>query len=321
MAFPKRMTCPLTMSLWALTFLLLDNHYASICEAFAIHSHHAFIYTRHPTSPPTRAAVASSLLRLHAKKSSSNPDDSFLMDDYRDPVTGEVMDPYQVLKIDREADRQTIKNAYRAESRRYHPDVVRFKTILPGRCNNLEEVRDQWERVKLSYEILYDTKSRKRYDRHWALADPGRAVQRAASQAAADAVVSMGKGIWGLGKGIGKGMVRGAAVAASKAKYEYKKNQRMKARRLTTESSTIIPQSKTQSITKEQSLRYVELEMRARIDDTLQAASATERSALFSNTMIDDVTTKSSSTSSRSMAASATALNAAAATSNTTSTL
>jgi hypothetical protein len=61
--------------------------------------------------------------------------------------------------------------------------------------NNLDDVREEWERIKLSYEILSDKKTKKRYDRHAMIADP----QAAMSRAAVDAV---GKGISGLGHGL-----------------------------------------------------------------------------------------------------------------------
>lgn len=65
--------------------------------------------------------------------------------------------------------------------------------------NNLDDVRDEWERIKLSYEILRDPRTRKRYDRHEVLADPGAAVGRAVADAALGAV---GKGLAGVGSGI-----------------------------------------------------------------------------------------------------------------------
>ena len=65
--------------------------------------------------------------------------------------------------------------------------------------NNLDDVRNEWERIKLSYEILRDPRSRKRYDRHEVLADPGAAVGRAVADAALGA---LGKGLTGVGSGI-----------------------------------------------------------------------------------------------------------------------
>lgn len=114
-------------------------------------------------------------------------------------ASGEVINPYDVLKVSRKATREQVRSAYLTFSRRYHPDGYRHRKILPGSCNNLDEVRDQWERIKLSYEILSDSKTRKRYDRHEAIADPGAAVQRAAVDAAFSGLSGMGKGIFDMG--------------------------------------------------------------------------------------------------------------------------
>jgi DnaJ-class molecular chaperone len=65
--------------------------------------------------------------------------------------------------------------------------------------NNLEEMRDQWERIKLSYEILTDKKTRLRYDRHEVLADPKAAMQRAAMDAVGNGIMGLGKGLFGFG--------------------------------------------------------------------------------------------------------------------------
>lgn len=68
-----------------------------------------------------------------------------------------------------------------------------------GISNNLEDVRDQWERVKLSYEILRDPRMRKKYDRHEVLADPGAAVGRAVVGAAFNGIAGVGSGIFAAG--------------------------------------------------------------------------------------------------------------------------
>ena len=54
-----------------------------------------------------------------------------LLDEFR-TASGEIIDPYRVLKVDREAQRQQIRESYRTLSRKYHPDGHRHKTILPG---------------------------------------------------------------------------------------------------------------------------------------------------------------------------------------------
>lgn len=125
-------------------------------------------------------------------------EESFLLQEFK-THTGEVVNPYAVLKISRSADIAEIKASYRALSRRYHPDVMRHKDILPGRCNNMEEVRDEWERIKLSYEILKDKQTRKRFDRHEMIADPNAAIQRAAWNAMGQGIQGMTKGIFNIG--------------------------------------------------------------------------------------------------------------------------
>jgi len=45
---------------------------------------------------------------------------------------GEVLNPYATLKVSRTAELSEIKTSYRNLSRRYHPDGMRHKDILPG---------------------------------------------------------------------------------------------------------------------------------------------------------------------------------------------
>jgi hypothetical protein len=131
-----------------------------------------------------------------------------LLDDFR-VAGGEVVNPYRVLNVSRNAQRADIKAAYRSLSRKYHPDGIlqRNDGILPGRCNSMDDVREEWERIKLSYEILTDRKMRVRYDRNSALANPGAAVGRAA----------LGTIGWGL-SGVGKGLVEVGKMALNQGK-------------------------------------------------------------------------------------------------------
>jgi hypothetical protein len=68
--------------------------------------------------------------------------------------------------------------------------------------NNEDDVRQEWERIKFSYEILTDKRLRKKYDRHVVLADPQAALQRAALDAAANAATGLGKGLFSMGVGL-----------------------------------------------------------------------------------------------------------------------
>lgn len=137
---------------------------------------------------------SSSLLFARRSSQQEQDDISFLLQEFK-THSGEVLNPYKILKVSRNADFAEIKTSYRNLSRRYHPDGMRHKDILPGSCNNEDDVREEWERIKLAYEILKDNKRRKRYDRHEMLADPNAAMQRAALN-------TLGKGIQGVGKGI-----------------------------------------------------------------------------------------------------------------------
>jgi DnaJ-class molecular chaperone len=154
-------------------------------------------------------------------------EESFLLQEFK-THTGEVVNPYAVLKISRSADIAEIKASYRALSRRYHPDVMRHKDILPGSCNNMEEVRDEWERIKLSYEILKDKQTRKRFDRHEMIADPNAAIQRAAWNA-------MGQGIQGMTKGI---LNIGAFAVEKLATSKNKKDEMMNGKQQEPEESS-----------------------------------------------------------------------------------
>lgn len=71
---------------------------------------------------------------------------------------------------------------------------------MPGSCNDLDDVRDEWERIKLSYEILSDPKMRKRYDRHSSLNDPGAAFGRAALDTVGWGMAGLAKGVFAVGK-------------------------------------------------------------------------------------------------------------------------
>ena len=125
-------------------------------------------------------------------------------------ANGEIIDPYRTLKLERSATLDDIKTRYRKLSRKLHPDAVSKTRILPGNCSNLDEVREEWEKVKFSYEILSDPKARKSYDRNSSVAevleDPGGAVGRAVVGGAVTAV-GMGFGaMWKVGELAVKGV-------------------------------------------------------------------------------------------------------------------
>jgi len=161
----------------------------------------------------TKTVLESSPTCLHVASSTStkfprgedttsrdgDPEHHFLLKPFA-TASGEVVNPYQVLNVPRNAERTEIKSKFKALAKRYHPDGVRHRDILPGKCNNEEEVREEWERILLSYHILSDPKTRKRYDRNEMVADPGAAFQRAAVGAAVSGMTTIGKGLFSLGK-------------------------------------------------------------------------------------------------------------------------
>jgi DnaJ-class molecular chaperone len=56
----------------------------------------------------------------------------FLLNEFA-TYAGEVVNPYTILKVSQEADRTTIRRAYVDLSKRYHPDGVRQRDVLPGK--------------------------------------------------------------------------------------------------------------------------------------------------------------------------------------------
>jgi DnaJ-class molecular chaperone len=132
------------------------------------------------------AGKITSLLHARVEK---NEDSKWLQE--FSTASGEVINPYKVLKVSRKATRQEIRQSYVTLSKRYHCDAVRHRSLLPGSCNNMDDVRDEWERIKLAYEILSDEKVRKKYHRHEALADP--------AGTAWDGISGAGKGLFDLG--------------------------------------------------------------------------------------------------------------------------
>ena len=63
----------------------------------------------------------------------------------------------------------------------------------------MDDVRNEWERIKLSYEILSNRKSRSKFDRHDALQDPGKAMRRAAFDVMGKGITGVGSGLWSMG--------------------------------------------------------------------------------------------------------------------------
>lgn len=156
-----------------------------------------------------RLSVPSAVNASTGDSRQSRDFNSRLLDDFK-TATGELVNPYKILKVSRKADRTEIRNAYRSLSKAYHPDGFlqkKDKAILPGRCNNIEDIREEWERIKLSYEILSDKKMRIRFDRNSAITDPKAALGRAALDTVG----------WGLSS-VGKSFLKAGQMAFAKEK-------------------------------------------------------------------------------------------------------
>ena len=111
---------------------------------------------------------------------------------------------------------------------------------------NLDDVREEWERVKFSYEILIDPKSRKSYDRNSKVAevleDPTKAVGRAV----------VGGTMSGLGMVLGGAFKLGEM--ATKKVYETAMNEKKETPPPATTPSTIAKEESTKTLqTKEES--------------------------------------------------------------------
>jgi len=97
-------------------------------------------------------------------------------------------------------------------------------------------VRDEWERVKLAYEILSDKKLRLKYDRNSALNDPGAAVGRMALEAVGWGATGLAKGFMELG-----GLAVKSATEAMQKKTDMNSNRNTRSvtrRRSTNSGST-----------------------------------------------------------------------------------
>ena len=65
----------------------------------------------------------------------------------------EFKDYYKILGVDPDADKKTIKNAYRKLARKYHPDV-----------SDHHDAENQFKEVAEAYEVLKDDAKRAEYD-------------------------------------------------------------------------------------------------------------------------------------------------------------
>jgi len=64
-------------------------------------------------------------------------------------------DPYEILGVDRSADSDTIKKAYRKRAKEYHPDVNKGDA----------EAEEMFKKISQAYEVLSDSNKRAQFDR------------------------------------------------------------------------------------------------------------------------------------------------------------
>ena len=72
-------------------------------------------------------------------------------------------DYYEILGVDRKANKEKIQGAYRKLARKYHPDV-----------NKSKDAEDKFKQVGEAYEVLSDANKRKKYDqlgKDWNMGD------------------------------------------------------------------------------------------------------------------------------------------------------
>ena len=95
-----------------------------------------FLTTGFVPTPTTPTRFATSIDVASARFRGTNPSESdethFLLEEFK-THNGELVNPYNILNIKRDADRTEIRKAYIDLSKRYHPDGVRHRDILPGK--------------------------------------------------------------------------------------------------------------------------------------------------------------------------------------------
>ena len=104
---------------------------ACVCMPLLIHGFTPVLLLPSPSKDAFRSQTATRLAASQSSRSSKSDSGNFLLDEFK-IYNGEVLDPYKVLKVHRSAERQEIRQKYINLSRRYHPDVVMHKDILPG---------------------------------------------------------------------------------------------------------------------------------------------------------------------------------------------
>ena len=154
---------------------------------------HAFVAPKPAFSTSKRTIALNAIYTPKPSNNNNNEHAHFVLQDFA-MYNGEIVDPYETLHVDRQATDTTIKKAYRHLCRRCHPDAVRHHAELDDKL-----VREQWERITWSYELLLNERQRRKYDVHYAVAYPGQTVRRAASALAFMGFAALSKGLVGMG--------------------------------------------------------------------------------------------------------------------------
>jgi DnaJ domain len=138
----------------SLLLLCLVSRHDSVTEAFLLLNsggisvtpchcrHHQVRHRRTVESMGQRslnmiASTSSSRSYANSKdnnKKNQRTDDEghFLLKQYV-TASGEIVNPYNVLQVPRNANRADIKGSYKHLAKRYHPDGARNRAILPGK--------------------------------------------------------------------------------------------------------------------------------------------------------------------------------------------
>ena len=79
---------------------------------------------------------------------------------------------YEILEIDKDADSESIKKAYKKLAKKFHPDL---------NPDDIELSEEKFKEINEAYHVLIDAKERKKYDQFGSEYIPRRAPQWKAS--------------------------------------------------------------------------------------------------------------------------------------------
>ena len=109
-----------------IVFLFLSNHlFASAVAPIVVRQRS--ISSRASETTKSVLHIATNASTEDVRKAETN----YLLDEFR-TADGYIVDPYQILQVDRNAELGDIKSQYRALSKIYHPDSIRHLDKLPG---------------------------------------------------------------------------------------------------------------------------------------------------------------------------------------------